>query len=73
MSSCMYTVDLLNVFGVSLEVWMLLTPICCNLKRKLLKFVIDIASHYFALYYTVMHVLLEAYNIYIHRFTLEET
>ena len=28
---------------------------------------------YFDLYYTVMHVLLEACNIYIHRFTLEET
>ena len=45
--------------------------LCHNLKRKLTdQFVIHIVSHYFDLYYTIMHVLLEAYNIYIHMFTL---
>ena len=75
----LYTVDLLNVFGVLLEISKLavstvLDGCCLGLSQFETKtddqFVIHIVSHYFDLYYTVMHVLLETYNIYFHRFTL---
>ena len=75
----LYTVEQLNVFGVSLEVSKQAVSTvldgCClgPMSQFEMKtddqFVIYIASHYFDLYCTVMHVLLEAYNIYIHRYT----